>query len=439
MTPPNKKLKVGAAFDKNCVKAEDVSIRHLVIDIETTSDTERVPRQALNLALAIDVSTSMHGERMASAKLAASSIVESLNEDDYLSIVSFGEKEKIELNAVKMDRIGKSAAKKTIERLDHRIYTNLSGGWLKAAECVARLMLDKPELHGHIVLLSDGYANRGILSPLVLQEHATQLSTRGVKTSAVGIGDNYSSTLLIKLAEHGGGRMHDAQYPHEIVEVVIGELSQILNTCLSDLTVELNFPIGLNITNLCSFPDNIGSTSLIARLGSIPNKATRRLVLRLEVPPKEKSSNLNISGMISGKDPLTQKVVHTKIETSLKYISGRNSARVSRDKEICKIVAETWQASVIRRASELNRIGDLNELKKYLDHELSRFERYCNGLRDADSLIGELILLRKNADTDWQERLRKEIELSSYQYQTTTSDYRSVNRDKWSQTMDELF
>ena len=436
MIPQNKKLKVSAAFDKDYVRADDASIRHLVIDVGTTATKGPNQKQALNLALAMDVSTSMRGDRMTSSKLAALSIIESLSEDDYLSIVSFGETVKLELNTVKMDRLGKSAAKKSIELLDHRIYTNLSGGWLQAAECVARLMLEKPELHGHIVLLSDGYANRGILSSLVLQEHADQLSARGVKTSTVGIGDDYSSSLLLELAEHGGGRMHDAQHPQEILEVVMGELSAILDTCVNDLTVELNFPIGVNVTNLCSFPDNIGSSSLIARLGSIPFNSSRRLVLRMEVPPKEKAANLNFHCTASGKNPENQKIIHSEADARLKYVSKSNS---NRNKEVSKIVAETWQASVIRRASQLNRIGDLTELKQYLDNELSKFERYCYGLPDVEYLVKELVLLRKNADTDWQERLRKEMELTSYQFQTTTSDYRPFNRERWSQTMDELF
>lgn len=439
MAQEKDRFTVKAYFDKVSVKEDDVSVRYLVIDVETAEINERKRDKSLNLALVLDVSTSMRGARMANSKLAALALIDALDEEDYLSIVSFGETVRTELEAVKMNQLGKGAAQKTIEQLDHRIYTNLSGGWLQGAECVAQLMIPKPELHGHIVLLSDGYANRGILSSLVLQEHADQLRNRGVRTSTVGVGDDYSSTLLLKLAEYGGGRMHDAQHPPEIVEVIMGELTEILETFVQDISIELNFPVGVKVTNLCNFPDTIGSSSLIARIGSLPYKSSRRLVLRIEVPPKEKSSNLKFNCTVAGQNPETHKTIHLETSADLKYMNRRAAKKVERDEDICRLVAETWQASVVRTASDLNRAGEFTELKRYLDHELNYFTRYCEDIAGVEYLVTELSLLRKNADTDWQERLRKEMELTSYQYQTTTNDYRPFKRDKWSETMGEGF
>ena len=66
------------------------------------------------------------------------------------------------------------------------------------------------ERHGptqnRVIVLSDGHANRGLVEPGELGHHAAELRKRGLYTSTVGIGDNYSPVQLDAIAEHGGGR-----------------------------------------------------------------------------------------------------------------------------------------------------------------------------------------------------------------------------------------
>ena len=82
----------------------------------------------------------------------------------------------------------------------------------------------------HVILLSDGPANRGILDPEILSNYASEMRDRGLYCSTVGIGDNYSMTQLQALAEAGGVRMHDAEHAHEIAEVVLAELWEVRKT-----------------------------------------------------------------------------------------------------------------------------------------------------------------------------------------------------------------
>ena len=74
-------------------------------------------------------------------------------------------------------------------------------------------------------------------------------------------------------------------------------------------------------------------------------------------------------------------------------------------------------------------------LAMYLEKELAHFVVYTRNLPEADYLVQELSLLLENREKQWEERLRKEMELTSYRTITTSVDYRSGKRDPWSTTM----
>ena len=78
----------------------------------------------------------------------------------------------------------------------------------KGSEHVARHMAQHPGTRNRVLVLSDGHANRGVTEPDLLADTAVGLRNRGIFTSTVGIGLDYSTAQLEVLAEHGGGMMH---------------------------------------------------------------------------------------------------------------------------------------------------------------------------------------------------------------------------------------
>ena len=167
----------------------------------------------------------MNGYPIQAAKDSALEIVERLNQNDYLSVVSFADDSITHLSQQKMDHDGKEEAKTVILNLKTRgttIYREVVQRSKKAPE-----QMEEQEIGlNHVILLSDGHANRGILDPEILPNYASEMRDRGLYTSTVGIGDGIM-TQLQALAEAGGGRMHDAEHAHEIAEVVLAELGEV--------------------------------------------------------------------------------------------------------------------------------------------------------------------------------------------------------------------
>lgn len=430
-------LSVKAQFDRELVSERGRSVRYLAVEVSAdAASSERCKRTPLNLAIVLDASTSMYGNPMSCARKAALGVIDAMKDDERLSIVSFGADVKVHIAGVKMDKAGREAAVRAMLDVDHRIYTNLSGGWLKGAECIANVMEQEAGHHSHVLLLSDGHANRGVSDAEVLQHHAEQLRIRGLYTSTVGIGDHYTASLLQGMAAYGGGRMHDAEHPQEIIEVVLGELHELCETVAEDVQLTLTFPTDVIIENISGFPTARDATSLCTVVGPLPANSSRTIIFRVTTPTGNNGDILEFSAKVTAKQPgSTQKMKAKTASASLLFESQSKNLEQTRDKDIGMKVAGAWHASLVRIGADLHRRGEIRQLKQTLDHELKYFTKYCMYVPGTSQLVNELQIMRMNADQNWQERLRKEMQNTSYRYLTSTPDYRTTERAPWSEIL----
>src|SRR5262249_55492322 len=125
--------------------------------------------------------------------------------------------------------------------------TNLSGGWIQGADCVAEQTSRRPDASNYIVLLTDGWANTGITDPRELGLLADSYRRRGLNTSAVGVGVDWSEDQIWAIAGAGGGRLDHAETAEEIVTHVLGEFEEIAAVIAEDVTLEVEFPPELQV------------------------------------------------------------------------------------------------------------------------------------------------------------------------------------------------
>ena len=159
----NNSLTLTAGLDRTSAWEEGGSVRYLVAELAAEgATTPRTDAPALNLALAIDVSGSMAGDKIDAARRAARAVAEALTERDRLSIIAFDSTAELLLDARAMDGAGRAAALTAIAGLVDRGGTNLFDGWLLAAERVAVAMAASPQASHRVLLLSDGQTNEGV-------------------------------------------------------------------------------------------------------------------------------------------------------------------------------------------------------------------------------------------------------------------------------------
>lgn len=432
-------LKLCAAFDRELVWVGGGSYRYLLAEVEApTLSRPQAERPPLHVALVIDRSGSMGGERLESAKRAATAVAKRLRPEDRFSVVCFDDVVDVVLESERMSERGAEVASARIAEIESRGTTNLSDGWLAGAECLAGSMKDGNALQCRVIVLSDGKANRGIVDPRQLAAHAAELRQRGIVTSAVGIGEGYSTRQLEAIAEHGGGILHDAEFADEIAEMVMGELEETLETFADELIVELEAPAGVRVECWSGFDLRQSMGRYECSLGALPSSRKRSVLFCTQVPRGREGELLPFSASARWRSPGETEFSETESVTlALRYVSGPENSAQEREVELSLQVARIWQARLMRAASDLNRERDYEGVRRLIGAELQHFERFCKDLPGGRKLVRDSSRLQRLSERAVSERLRKNMNYTGYQQQKGTTDYKRRGRGDWTDGLRE--
>jgi Ca-activated chloride channel family protein len=418
-TPPSPDAPaLSAVFDQTALATDGHSVARLLVTVtapEIKIDPDR-PRPSLNLALVIDASGSMDGAPLAAAKGAALEVISALAPQDHLSLVSFASDAVRHADAVALDDPGREILRSAIAGIVTRGSTNLSAGWLDGCEAVAtrQAACVDPE-RNHVVLLSDGHANRGETSPAALNQHASALRERGIITSTVGIGIQYSPTQLQAIAESGGGRMHDAERSDEIAEIVVAELRDTFATALEQVEVRLILPAGVKVSAYGTAPFTPDGKGCTVLLGSMLSGASRKLALELRVPPGVPRETVSVGLSVRWRVPGLAEVVSRAVSVpALKRVPDEQLAEATRDGAVARTVAELWHAHIVYRAIVLNQDGAGERARDFIQEELARLRPYCEDLPELNHRIAELERLCGMVDSWMAASTSKEFMLQTY-------------------------
>ncbi|MFN8533474.1 MAG: VWA domain-containing protein [Dehalococcoidia bacterium] len=217
-----------------------------LLKLEVIPPPARGERPPVSLALVIDCSGSMHGDKLEHAKTAACQVVRQLGPRDRVAVIAYDDNAHVIASSKRLTPERQAVVIDRVKRLHTRGSTNLFEGWLTGCQAIAEHLGDGPAIC-RTILLSDGLANRGITSSHELTHHAGELRLRGVSTSTMGIGADFDELLLEQMAKQGGGRFQYIAHAGLIDACVAGELGETLQVAGRDATIELTLPDGVDV------------------------------------------------------------------------------------------------------------------------------------------------------------------------------------------------
>ena len=208
------------------------------INKEETSNNLETNGVPLNIAIVIDKSGSMAGRPLEEAKRSAAYIIDKMREQDRVAIVAYDDRVDVILPSQKVtDKIRIKAA---LEHIRSGGATDLHNGWLTGAEEVARNK--SPNSLNRVLLLSDGHANRGEVSPINLQNQCGQLAEEGIITSTYGLGFSFNEELMISMARSGLGQSYYGETADDLLDPFQEEFDLLINTLAWNIRLTAETP-----------------------------------------------------------------------------------------------------------------------------------------------------------------------------------------------------
>jgi Ca-activated chloride channel family protein len=199
-------------------------------------------RAPVNLALVIDRSGSMGGEKIAKAREAALEAVRRLAPDDIASLVAYDTGVE---TLVPAQRVGDGRRlAEAICRIEARGNTALHGGVSRAADELRRHIEDDC-YSSRIVLLSDGLANVGPSSARELGRLGTALVKEGISVTTIGLGLGFNEDLMTRLAECSDGNTYFVENSADLPRIFAAELGDALGVVARRVAIEIEFPDGV--------------------------------------------------------------------------------------------------------------------------------------------------------------------------------------------------
>ncbi len=190
-----------------------------VLRVRISPQTDgNLPSLPLRIAIALDTSESMTGEKLQQAKAACRAVISQLRDIDQLSLAGYSTRVIPLLQSLTGGGEAVTSAEKAIADLQAGGVTRMDGAldWIKKSlppeECTP--------LVG--ILITDGHATNLAghrledVAPLI--EKAKQMRSCGITLCAVGLGDaaNFNTSFLSDLTDTGGGTFIYADIPDKL-------------------------------------------------------------------------------------------------------------------------------------------------------------------------------------------------------------------------------
>ena len=409
MTKQNN-ININMSWDKEVIAAEQKCERSLLIDLTGEGDlkTKHKERPPVNLAIVIDCSGSMEGAPIEAAKSAAKQITEKLTQKDRLSIVTFGSEVETHFSNVRMDESGTSYAQGVISEIYTRGMTDLSGGWFEGARCVTKAIDEGVFKDGFVVVLSDGMANRGITHPKELLMHASELSSRGIQTTSIGIGAHYSPLQLDALAEGGQGRLHDTETAEDIIDVVLGELGEIGNTIAKNVKLHIQYPRSVELKCLSKLKGVKSNNYYNINIGNLQLNQTRSVALLTEIFERRLGHSVSLEVHATWDDINTGERLESKVaSSSIKVVSVDEADSVKINTKVVQKVADLWEASLAYEAMMFNEEGRFDRASSLFESNKLSYNMIIDPLEDSGERLDRFQSAHRKVNSPWMGRSKR--------------------------------
>lgn len=260
---------------------------HNYLKVSLTGTKQEAGKRApINLALVIDRSTSMSGDRIEKAREAAILAINMLEDNDIISIIAYDDDAHVIIPATKANN--KQKLIKTInDKITPQGWTALFAGVSKGIKEVKKF--HKKDYVNRIILLSDGQANIGPSSTKELADLGIVAAKQGIAVTTIGLGDDYNEDLMTALASYSDGNHAFVEKSADLEAAFIHEFKDVMSVVAQEVTVTIHLQDGVKPIRLLGREGKIKGNNVTVKMNQLYSNQEKYVLLEV-IPLKGKEN-----------------------------------------------------------------------------------------------------------------------------------------------------
>jgi Ca-activated chloride channel family protein len=346
-------IRLTVDVDRTVLPAESTERAVVKIGLDCIRLPRRDTRPPVNLALVIDRSGSMEGDKIAKAREAARELVRRLAPDDIVSLIAYDSNIEV---LVPARRVGTGRElEAAIGRIEASGGTALYGGVSRGATEVRRFLGESKHVP-RIILLSDGQANVGPSSPDELGRLGASLMKEGITVSTIGLGLGFNEDLMTRLAQRSDGNTYFVESSEDLPRIFAAELGDVLNVVARRVVIEIQFPEGVRPLQFVGRDGSISGQKAELALNQVYGGQEKFALIEVEVSPAKSGAEREIArATIAYEDAASNRAATQTAARKVKFSADAKVVIASADH---KVQADFAANSLALAKDEAVRLAD---------------------------------------------------------------------------------
>ncbi len=372
-------VKVEADLSQSVVSTANPGKVYLRLSLKSLAAGNRDRRTPINVAIVIDRSGSMQGERIAAAKEGARVALDRLSSDDTIALVAYNHEVDVLSPAMPFSS-SRDDLKRAIDRLQAAGTTALYAGVNEGGRQIEEFISDNNV--NRVVLLSDGLANVGPSSPAELARLGRKLAGKGISVSTIGLGLDYNEDLMQRLAAASDGNHVFVERPSDLAEIFDREFGDALSVSARDITITIECKLGFKPIRILGRDGEIDGNRVTLKLNQLQAENERYVVVELDAPEGRSES----AGEIADVDVVYLNLdkegapSRTNIRPTVRFSSDAKEADESLNKTVMSQVTTQIATEKSEKAVELRDKGDIAGARQVLQENATFIKRSYEAL-----------------------------------------------------------
>ncbi len=363
------KFSISLNSDKKLLSRTASTERILELHLQAPTVSKSNGRPSLNLALVLDRSGSMQGEKLEYVKQAASHVLDQLNERDQVALVVYDNTIQVLARSTSLTEGSRLELKQRLSALRAGDMTDLCDGWLTGCREIATAARDGSL--NRALLLTDGLANVGQIDPEVLAQHAFELYKDSITTSTFGVGEGFNEHLLEAMANRGGGNFFFIPNPDQIPAIFLQEFHDLVSVAVRNVEVKLALPASVEWHVLGGWTSEYMDGQLHIHIGDMLSGKLQDIYLRLQIPVAENLVDISFEARAFGKSE-SGHILDDQVKVTFTLADQDQVEAEATDRQLMQRYSAVELADEATEALKLERQGRREEAEQRLHSSLHR-------------------------------------------------------------------